>query len=431
MKGFFKTAVVSILTIEARILLKRHRPLIVAITGSVGKTSTKDAIYSALKNQISVRKSEKSYNSEIGVPLTVLGLSNAWNNPLLWMRNLVDGLLTALFSSDYPKVLVLEAGIDRPGDMSRLTSWIQPDIVVLTLLPAVPVHVEYFSTPQAVIEEKMKLVLAMKPEGVLIYNHDDAIITEQLPQVLQRQVGYGRYTSTDINIKNDRIVYRDDQPTGVSFDLIHENVNYTVQQFGTIGMHSAYACSAGVAVAKELGVDVNVAVSALAEQEPLPGRLRLVPGIKGTLLLDDTYNASPVAVEHALMTLREVVYAKRKIVVLGDMLELGKYSSEAHKKIGTLVPDVADFLITVGVRARLIAEASLASGMSEKNILQYEDVTKAGRELQALLQTGDVVLVKASQGIRAERIIEEVMSDPDTAPAVLVRQDRAWQKIKV
>ncbi len=129
------------------------------------------------------------------------------------------------------------------------------------------------------------------------------------------------------------------------------------------------------------------------------------------------------------MALSEVKYATRKIAVLGDMLELGKYSSGEHERIGVLVATSATALFTIGIRARAIAESALAAGMSEKNIFQYDDVDRAGRELQVFLKSGDVVLVKASQGIRAERIVEEVMENPDLAHQLLVRQEKDWKRV--
>ena len=427
MKRFFKSVVVAILTYEASLLLRRKKPRVIAITGSVGKTTTKDAIYSAVKNNCYARKSEKSFNSELGVPLTVLGLANAWSNPLLWLRNIIDGLLTALFTRRYPEVLILETGIDRPGDMGRLTRWLKPDIVVLTRLPSVPVHVEFFSSPEAVVTEKMKLVSALKPDGVLVYNHDDDIIKQQLPQVLQRTIGYGRYLETDVTAREDKVVYRDDLPVGVEFTLLHQGHTHKVFVPDTLGTQYVYACGAALALAAEVGVTAEEAVAGLQSLQTPNGRLRLLPGIKGTEIIDDTYNSSPIAAEHALTALKELSYATRKIAVLGDMLELGKYSTEEHQRIGALVPDAADVLLTVGIRARQIAAGALAAGLSEKNIFQYDDPARAGRELQTMLQSGDVVLVKASQGIRAERIVEEVMAEPERAADLLARQDAAWQ----
>tara|TARA_B100002051_G_scaffold147570_1_gene139675 strand:+ start:40726 stop:42018 length:1293 start_codon:yes stop_codon:yes gene_type:complete len=429
MKDLFKSVVVKVLTFEAKLILKRHKPRIIAVTGSVGKTSTKDAIYTAIKNNVYTRKSQKSFNSEIGVPLTVLGLPNRWSNPVLWLKNLVDGLFACLFSKSYPEVLVLETGIDRKGDMDQLTRWLKPDIVVLTRLPEVPVHVEYFSSPDEVVEEKMKIVSAMPPDGVLVYNHDDTIIKNQLPDVLQKQVGFGRYLDTDFTARADKVFYKDDQPMGVEFKVSHMGAEHKVAIGGTVGTQHVYSCVAALAVADTLSVPLASAAESLLSLETPPGRMRIVPAIKSSIIIDETYNSSPIACEQALQALNEVKYAKRRIAILGDMLELGKFSVAEHKRIGGLVPDACDILFTVGVRARDFADGALNAGMSEKNIRQYDDVARAGRELQNFLEPGDVVLVKASQGIRAERIVEEVMSQPEQAVDILVRQDSAWKNI--
>lgn len=427
MKKFLKRIVISVLILEAKLILKRHKPVIIAITGSVGKTTTKDAIFAAIKNHLPARKSEKSFNSEIGIPLTILGLDNAWSNPFLWAKNLLDGLWAAFFQKDYPKVLVLEAGIDRPGDMARLTSWVTPDIAVVTRLPAVPVHVEFFSSPQEVVAEKMKLVSAMNPDGVFVYNNDDVIIQNQLPNILQQSIGYSRYLKSQFTGSDDKIIYRDDIPTGSEFTVTHNTEAVTVRITDTIGSQQMYAGTAALAVAHVLEIPLTEAAESLATLNPPNGRLKVVQGIKATVIIDDTYNSSPTAVEQALQTLNEVKYAKRKIAVLGDMLELGRFSSEEHEKIGTKIPPIARILITVGIRARKFAEGALKTGMPEQNILQYDDAKRAGKELQNLLQPGDVVLIKASQGIRAERIVEEIMAEPDKANELLVRQDKAWQ----
>jgi len=429
MKETFKIIVVSILTAEAAFLLRRKKPIIVAITGSVGKTSTKDAIYAAVKGSIKARQSQKSFNSDIGVPLTVLGLPNGWSNPFLWLKNIFDGFLTAAFSTDYPDVLILETGIDQPGDMEKLTKWLKPDFVVLTRLPNIPVHVEAFSSPEAVVAEKMKLVTALKASGKLIFNNDDPIIQAQLPEVLQEQVSFSRYLPADFQASADKIVYADDKPIGVGFDLTHLGETHNVQLKDTVGTQNMYAVCAAIAVAHELGVDIKTAIASVQALQTPNGRMRFIPGLKSSLLIDDTYNSSPIATESALQALKEIKYATRKISVLGDMLELGQYSSEQHRQIGERVAQTAHVLFTVGVRARGIAEGALAAGMNESNIFQYDDVQRAGQELQTFLKSGDVVLVKASQGIRAERIIEEVMETPEQAPELLVRQDTGWRVV--
>lgn len=427
MKNLFKKIVVKAITFEARLLLKRTKPTIIAITGSVGKTSVKDAIYQAIKDKVKARKSEKSYNSEIGVPLSVLGLPNAWNNPFYWLKNILDGLFLALFPGNYPEVLVLEMGVDRPGDMKKLAEWIKPDIVVLTRLPDVPVHVEYFSSPEAVISEKLNLVDALKPDGVFVYNHDDEKVLEVAEAVRQQSIGYSRYSSSHFQAKSDDVIYENKIPVGMDLNISHieESVEFILN--GAVGVQHSYNFTAAAAVANLFDISLEECAISLKDFVPPPGRMRLIPGIKNTTIVDDTYNSSPVAAERALSTLFEIK-AKRKIAVLGDMLELGQYSVSAHEKVGEQAAEGVDLLITVGVRARGIADGALDAGLSEKRIMQFDDATKAGKELQNLIQEGDVILIKGSQGVRCEKIVEEIMAYPDQAPLLLVRQSTVWRE---
>ncbi len=427
MKSVFKKIVVAVLTFEAKVLLRRTKPTIIAITGSVGKTSTKDAIFSVLKNHKKTRKSQKSFNSEIGVPLSILGLPNAWDNPFLWLKNFFDGFMIAFFSRNYPEVLVLECGVDRPGDMATLTKWLSPDIVIMTRLPDVPVHVEFFGTPEAVVAEKMELLKALKPDGVFIYNHDDIKLQNAVKEVRQSAVGFSRYLPTHFTASSDAIVYHNDEPVGSTFTLTHLNDSVPIKVMGSIGMQNAYTFAAAAAVASQFDINLQSVAEAVLEHQSPPGRMRMIPGIKGTLIIDDTYNSSPVAVEAALTSLSEIRGAKRKIAIIGDMLELGQFSSRAHEKVGEQVPQCADILFTLGVRARKIAETAIEFGMHEKNVFQHDDVARAGRELQAFIKPGDVILIKASQGIRAEKIVEEIMAHPEMATKQLARQEVSWK----
>jgi len=429
MKSILKSLVVTILTAEAQLLLRRAKPKVIAVTGSVGKTSTKDAIYHVLKNKVRARKSEKSYNSEIGVPLSILGLDNAWQNPLGWLKNIVDGLFHALFPGDYPEVLVLEMGVDRPGDMKKLASWVKPDVVVLTRLPDVPVHVEYFSSPEAVVAEKMELVGALATDGVLVYNHDDQAVLNAANNTRQKVIGYSRYSESEFMAQGDEIIYEDGVPKGMKFiiEANGESAEFTLQ--GAIGVAHLYNFGAACAVGSCFGLSLSESAMALKSFVPPPGRMRLITGIKNTVIVDDTYNSSPVALERALSTIKEIKGFNRKVAVLGDMLELGRFSVTEHERVGVQAAECVDLLITVGIRARGIAEAALEAGMSEKNILQYEESTKAGAELQNLLKPGDIVLIKGSQGMRMEKVVEEIMNNPEEAEAMLVRQSRAWKEI--
>lgn len=428
MKQYFKSFVIAVLTFEAKLLLRRTKPTIIAITGSVGKTSTKDAIFSAIKDSVHARKSQKSYNSEIGVPLSVLGLENGWNDPFVWLKNLIDGGVRAVFTKSYPDVLVLEMGVDRPGDMQKLMSWITPDIVVLTRLPDVPVHVEYFANPEAVIAEKMQLVNGLKPEGVLVYNHDDERVLREAEQVLQKTVGYSRYSPSDFTVSGDEVRFEDHRPVGFSCTVKHHDTEYTLQVQGSLGVQHAYSYAGALAVADQLGVPLERAVQALNDSVPPPGRMRILRGIEHTLILDDTYNSSPVAARRALQSLQELhSYGQRKVAVLGDMLELGKYSTDEHEKAGAFAAEVVDILITIGVRSRKTAEGALEHGLSEKCIFQYDTVEEAMVEVPQLIQDGDAILVKGSQGVRAEKLVYTLMEEKDKAAEYLVRQDVMWE----
>ena len=150
MKNGIKQIIVAIITWEARAVLWRYRPKIVAITGSVGKTSAKDATHSVFSGERFARKSQKSLNSEIGVPLTILGCESGWNSAFKWLKNILHGLSVMFLPNHYPKWLILEVGADRPGDIKTLTKWVRPDIAVITGIPDIPSHVEFFDSVEQV-----------------------------------------------------------------------------------------------------------------------------------------------------------------------------------------------------------------------------------------------------------------------------------------
>lgn len=427
MKEVLKRIVGTILAFEARILLARKKPKIIGVTGNVGKTSTKDAIYSVVRSRVQARKSEKSFNSDIGVPLTILGLTNAWGSPVGWFINIVEGLFIALFSREYPEWLVLEMGVDRPGDMKSLASIARPDIVVLTRFPDVPVHVEYFKTSEAVIAEKMELVRALKQEGIIIFNNDDENIRNALNNDAHQKIGFGRLTKSPYMTLGENVVYENSLPVGYEFTITHGAERANIKITDSLGLHYAYSATAAVAVGGILGISLSDGAKALAGHATPPGRMRLIKGVHGTTIIDDTYNSSPLAVEQAIETLSSIHGAKRKIAVLGDMLELGRFSVKEHEKVGRLVATKVDALMTVGVRARSIAESARDGGLKDTRIIEHGDASAAAKDLVALIKPGDVILIKGSQGVRMEKIVKAVMENPSDAQNLLVRQDQMWQ----
>ncbi len=428
MKKIFKKIIVFIIQIEARLVLKKYKPKIVAVTGSVGKTSAKDAIYVALSSAFFVRRSEKTFNSEIGVPLTILGCQNAWSNPFIWTKNIFTGLGVILLKNHYPKWMVLEVGADEPNDIENIARWLKPDIVVLTKFAEVPAHVEFFESPEAVMEEKKKLIEYLKKGGTLIVNNDDEKMQSILAPQGVKLISFGFNDGSRVKGSNYQIIHENSIPVGINFKVDYGGVSVPLTLKGILGEHQVLPSLIALAVAVSQDLNIVSVSQALGKRESFqPGRMRLLAGVKETILIDDSYNASPIAVEKAVETLGSLeIINGRKIAVLGDMLELGKYSTEEHKKIGKIVAITCDVLIAVGMRSKDIVEGALLGGMCEKDILQFEDSENAGKYLQNFIQSGDVILIKGSQSIRTEKIVEEIMAHPEKKSELLVRQEADW-----
>ncbi|KKW47835.1 MAG: Alanine racemase [Candidatus Kaiserbacteria bacterium GW2011_GWA2_58_9] len=431
MKNFLKKAIVLILICEARLVLSRYRPKIIAITGSMGKTAAKDAICAALSGGgLRARKSEKSFNSELGVPLTILGLENAWRNPLRWAENILRGLWLAARKTGYPAWLVLEVGADRPGDIRKIARWLRPDIAVITGVPEIPVHVEFFRSAEELAREKRALAEYLAPGGTLVLNGDDSHMAALCAEFAEQTVTYGMDKRLDWHAAHLSVEYEKKKPTGIRFTVDHQGAALPVSIRSALGRPRAYAALAAFAVAYTVGVGSDMVARALSAWMPPPGRMRIIPGANGSTIIDDTYNSSPAAALSALDTLKDINVPPggKRIAVLGDMLELGRYASEAHRNVGARAAACADTLITVGFRARAAGKAALDAGLPEGNIREYEmnESGRAGEELKNKLSEGDVVLVKGSQSMRMERAVEALMAEPERASELLVRQDPEW-----
>jgi UDP-N-acetylmuramoyl-tripeptide--D-alanyl-D-alanine ligase len=291
------------------------------------------------------------------------------------------------------------------------------------------VHVEFFESPRAVVREKRSLVTHLKPGGRVVVNGDDSNIHSIRQEFRGASVTYGFGADNDYTASHYEVLYEDGVPTGVRFRLEHDGSSIPIVAEGALGFPRVYAALAALAVAELAGVELVAASRGIATWTPQPGRLRLLKGIKRTVIIDDTYNSSPAAALAALDVLASVKTSGRRIAVLGDMLELGRYSSESHRALGERAAAVADQLITVGFRARAIGEAALDAGLADTNIREYEqgEAARAGKELEADLQAGDIILVKGSQSMRMEKTVEEIMAEPQKAGELLVRQDREWK----
>lgn len=432
MKDIIKKILIWKLTIIARGILFRYRPKIIAVTGNVGKTSTKDAIYVAIRHLGRVRKSEKSFNSEFGVPLSIIGAKSGWNNPLAWVGIILNGLWQIIRPFGvYPKTLVLEVGADRPGDIRAIAKWLRPHVVVLTRLPEVPVHIEFFPTVNDLAKEKMALVEFLRKEGTFIWNADDTKIRELKESYRVRSLSYGTNEDSDMRASDVQFIdpVRDPEGHGgITYKVNFAGKSFPVTLTDIYSDSFVYVSLAALAVAETCGANMVQAIGALREYETPPGRARFIAGLGGTVLIDDTYNSSPTACEAGLTMLKAIPFGKRKIAVIGDMLELGKYTNEAHEAIGLLAKKCADILITVGVRARASAESARGARMAARKVIAVDTASEASEELKKILEEGDVVFLKGSQGVRLEKTVKALMAEPEKARELLVRQDEEWTK---
>lgn len=433
MKTTFKKIIANILKIESRLVLWKYKPKVVAITGSVGKTSTKDAVYAVLSGIAYVRKSEKSYNSEIGLPLTILGCPNGWSSPSIWLLNILKGLWLIVAPHKYPEWLVLEVGIGKPGDMKQTASWLKTDAVIITTIGETPVHIEFFKSRDHLIDEKSQLIKTLKKDGLLVLNADDTAVIGMKTKSKNRVITYGFKDGADVVGSADSIFYAEagssslsGEPQGIVFRVDKDGKSLPVIIEGVFGRNHVYASLASLAFSFGLKLNIINAINALKNYDVPPGRMRLLKGINNSLIIDDTYNSSPFACESALKTLGGIKQIGRKIAVLGDMLELGKHTEEAHKNIGMIAKENAEILVVVGPRAKSIKEGALVSGMNEKNIFELLNSHEAGDFLKVFTQSGDLILIKGSQGMRMERAVEAILLDQKNKEKLLVRQDPEW-----
>jgi UDP-N-acetylmuramoyl-tripeptide--D-alanyl-D-alanine ligase len=218
---------------------------------------------------------------------------------------------------------------------------------------------------------------------------------------------YGFSEGAIMQISNFEVRMDAERPAGISFKLNYGGSFVPVRLDNCFGKVQAYAAAAAACVGITFGLNLVKTAEALLDYEAPPRRGNILPGIKHTYILDDTYNASPLSMEAAIHT-AESLKAKRKLAVLGDMLEIGKYTSEAHEHIGGLIPKRFDILVTVGARAKFIAEGAQQSGMAKKNIFSFDTAEEAAKPVQDLLKRGDLVLVKSSRGIGLDKVVEEI-----------------------
>ncbi len=347
----------------------------IGITGSVGKTTTKEALAALLAERYITLKNEASYNNEIGLPLTVLSLSRSHERA------------------------VLEMGFYVPGEIALLCSIAPPRVGVVTMIA--PVHLERAGSMQAIVNGKAELVEALPSDGVAVLNADDPLVMSMAKRTQARVVTFGLRRRANLHAS---------EVTGLGLDGVRFRLHYAgesrVITLPMPGRHNVMTALAAAAVGFVEGLTWDEIVRGLEKPRP---QIRLVPveGPRGSTILDDTYNASPHSVIAALDLLHEL--PGRHIAVLGDMLELGSYEAEGHHWVGEHAARTAEVLVTVGPRGALIAEAARKAGL--KDVMRFDDAEQAAAHVRALLGPGDRVLVKGSRAVGMERVVRLLLAE--------------------
>lgn len=346
-------------------------PTVIGITGSVGKTSTKEVVAAVISQRLRTLKSQRSFNSDITLPATLLGLT-----------------------ADH-QVAVLEMGMWAAGEIRFLAALARPHIGIVTNVG--PSHLERLGSIEAIANAKAELPESLPPDGWCILNADDPRVAAMATRTPAHVVTYGFAPHADVRAVEviSHGLY------GIELTVVHQGEQHHLQT-PLIGRHHAYTALAAIAAALVVGLDWEAIAAGLRD----PGerlRLRVVNGQQGVTIIDDTYNAAPLSTIAALEVLAET--PGRRIAVLGEMLELGSATEEGHRQVGAAAARTADLLVAVGRQAQTVAAAARAAGMAEAQVIVCADNDEAIDRLRSLIQAGDCLLVKGSRGVQMETIV--------------------------
>jgi UDP-N-acetylmuramoyl-tripeptide--D-alanyl-D-alanine ligase len=355
-------------------IVDAHPVPIVGITGSAGKTTTKDMVAHVLGRRLRVRKSEGNLNTYTGIPMTVFELDDA------------------------DRVLVLEYAMSRAGEIRELTSMVPPSIAAV--LNVGIAHVGYLGSIEAVAAAKRELIEGLRPDGLAVLNADDPNVA-RMAAVARRTRTYGFAKPAEVRADQVRLHGLD----GSSFRLKTPRGDADVF-LRVPGQHLISNALAAAAIALEFDFDPRAIASALRGFQTGPHRMNLLAGRGGVRLIDDTYNASPGSMRAALSVLRTAPSGAVRVAVLGDMLELGDHADQAHDELGRVAAQSADHLFVLGAYANRVVAAARGAGMTPERASAVSGVDVALTRLEPLLSTDTVVLIKGSRGMRLERIVE-------------------------
>ncbi len=349
-----------------------------AITGSNGKTTTKEMVHSILATRGPALKTEGNLNNEVGVPLTLFRLSPT------------------------DVAAVIELGMNRPGEIARLTAIAQPDAGLITAVH--PAHLEGLGTLEGVANAKGELFRGLKAGAVAVVNLDDPLIVSQAEQSDVQMLSFGQHQWADVQLREVKL----QPPDHLTCLIRYASREYPVR-LAFVGEHNARNAAAAFAMASALGYQPQECVRGLETARPYPGRLRVLIAPGGVTVLDDSYNANPASMEAALETLGALAAGGRPVAVLGDMLELGAQEAREHRALGERSSRTAEVAAFFGPRS---AEAYRAASRLGERAAHFLDLESLVAWLKPKLRAGDVVLVKASRGMRLERAVGALVGDP-------------------
>ena len=401
-------------------VLARHHPQVVAIAGSIGKTATKEAIAAALGAAKRVRKTEGNFNAEIGVPVTIIAGGKA-RRGLGWLLVPFVGLKTWLGGGTYPEVLVLELGTDKPGDLEPLLKLVQPKIGVLTAIA--PEHLEFFGDLDSVAQEEASVLTVLGQSGIGVVNADDKLALAQAEKTQLRSIKFGWSDASEVQAVHMEVTHDGHgRPIGQTIKVAIDGSTVPIAQPGIIGRHQAYPFLAALSVCQALGVPIIDGVNGLKQYLPPPGRMRLLEGVNGATIIDDSYNASPHAMQAALEALTELEVPGQRYIILGQMSELGTSSATWHAWVGEQVNQQGcDQLLTVGPLADRIGQAAAEHGFPADRIQNVPNAEAAAAEIRAKLGPNDVVLLKGSRfAARLEQAVRLLLAHPERDEHLLV-----------
>jgi len=352
----------------------------ICVTGSNGKTTTKEIIAHILSQEFPLLKTSGNYNNEIGIPLTLLQLDKSH------------------------KLLVAEMGMRGLGEIKILTNFIPPDLAVITNVGEA--HIGLLGSKDNIFKAKTELLQSLDKEGITILNRDDPYFFKMSKIVKDKKLyTFGIENKSDIMACNVRM----ESDKGMRFTLEVQNGKSREIYFPLLGRHNIYNALAAAAAAFALGIELDLIEKGLSSFKPLDLHMQFSNFYNGIKIINDSYNASPLSVKSALETLAEVAQKNRKIAILGDMLELGEKADFYHREIGKEVAKLSiDTLITVGQGGKIIAQSSKEEGMAEERIFSFEKNEKKNlsKKLLSLSKPGDFILLKGSREMKMEDILE-------------------------